>query len=251
MRYRSHIDAAKLIRAAQKEPAPNDPPVFLAFLLALGAGLRRIEIDRLEWAAFRWSEGVIRIQPTQYFDVKTEHSSGDVSVDPEFMTVFRGYAAQASSNFVIEAPNLPLPDATFENYRAQAVFERLASWLRKRGVTARKPIHELRKEFGSMVNREHGLSAASDQLRHAGIAITAAHYIDRPRKATSGIGPLLATKRKGRKIVQFNETVSPSSRRGANRFPPGRADRTERSSRDPRPSRLWRNQGRQYRGTCT
>jgi len=28
-------------------------------------------------------------------------------------------------------------------------------------------------------------------LRHADIAITAAHYIDRPRQATSGLGSLL------------------------------------------------------------
>ena len=68
--------------------------------------------------------------------------------------------------------------------------ERCAS-LRSKGVTARKPIHELRKESGSMVNRKHGLTAAKDFLRHADIAITAAHYIDRPRQATSGLGSLL------------------------------------------------------------
>src|SRR5258708_4260182 len=71
------------------------------------------------------------------------------------------------------------------------------------GISAEKPIHELRKEFGSMVNRKHGLTAAKDLLRHGDIATTAAHYIDAARKATSGIGPLLVTKRKGRKIVQF------------------------------------------------
>lgn len=71
-------------------------------------------------------------------------------------------------------------------------------------------IHELRKEFGSMVNRKHGLTAAKDLLRHADIAITAAHYIDSPRKATSGLGSLLEKpKRKGRKIVQFKDAVSP------------------------------------------
>jgi hypothetical protein len=42
-----------------------------------------------------------------------------------------------------------------------------------------------------MVNRKHGLSAAKDFLRHADIAITAAHYIDLPRQATSGLGALL------------------------------------------------------------
>jgi integrase len=182
----------------------------------LGAGLRRIEIDRLEWAAFRWNHNVMRIEPTQYFDVKTEHSIGDVSVDPELMSVFRGYAARATSNFVIETSNLPITDATFENYRAQAVFERLSAWLRKHGVTARKPIHELRKEFGSMVNRKHGLSAAKDLLRHADVGITAAYYIDSPRKATSGLGALLATKRNGKKIVEFNEAAKTTrSRRAA------------------------------------
>jgi integrase len=204
MRYRSTIDAAALTNKARLELAQDDPAAFLAFLLALGAGLRRIEIDRLEWNAFRWSENFIRIEPTEHFDVKTEHSIGDVPIDRELMAIFRGFYAQSSSNFVIETDNFPRPLATFENYRAQAVFERLAAWLRKHGVSARKPIHELRKEFGSMVNRAHGLSAAKDLLRHADIAITASHYIDAPRLCTSGLGALLVSpKRKGKKIVEF------------------------------------------------
>jgi integrase len=194
MRYRSSIDATELTRAAQAELASTDPQVFLAFLLALGAGLRRIEIDRLEWSAFRWEESVIRIEPTKYFDVKTEHSIGDVLLDPELMALFRGYAARALTSFVIEGDNLPIANATFEHYRVQAVFERLIGWLKAHGVSARKPIHELRKEFGSMVNREHGLTAAKDLLRHADIQITASHYIDSPRKATSGLGSLLTGK---------------------------------------------------------
>jgi len=220
MRYRSSINAAKLTKAAQKELAQSDEPVFLAFLLGLGAGLRRIEIDRLEWRAFHWNHNAIRIEPTQYFDVKTEHSIGDVSVDPELMSVFRGYAARATSNFVIESRNLPIRDATFANYRAQAVWERLSAFLRKHGVTARKPIHELRKEFGSMVNRKHGLTAAKDLLRHGDIGVTAAYYIDSPRQATSGLGALLATKRKGKKIVEFGDAAGhtrrqPSGREGS------------------------------------
>jgi integrase len=204
-RYRSSIDPAQLTRAAQQELMNDDPPVFLAFLLALGAGLRRIEIDRLEWAAFRFNDNLIRIEPTRHFEPKTEHSIGDVRIDPQLMTVFRRRAEVAGSGFVIEAggsADLPLTEACSSfagHYRAKAVFERLSNWLRAHGVTARKPIHELRKEFGSMVNRKHGLSAASDQLRHSGIAITAAYYIDRPRKATSGLGSLLE------KTVEFDK----------------------------------------------
>jgi integrase len=207
-RYRSSIDPAELTRAAQKELA-EDPPVFLAFLLALGAGLRRIEIDRLEWAAFRWNDNLIRIEPTRHFEPKTEHSIGDVQIDPELMAVFRGYAARSESRrFVIEtggSADLPLTGASSsfaDHYRAKEVFERLSRWLRAQGVTARKPIHELRKEFGSMVNRKHGLSAAKDQLRHADIGITAQHYIDLPRQAASGLGAMLET---GQKIIEFRD----------------------------------------------
>jgi integrase len=215
MRYRSTINVEKLTRDAHEELAQNDSPSFLAFLLALGAGLRRIEIDRLEWSAFRWNDNVIRIEPTEHFDVKTEHSIGDVSIDAELMSMMHGYAARARSNFVIESRNLPRKRATFENYRAQNVFERLSAWLRSKGVSAPKPIHELRKESGSMVNRKHGLTAAKDFLRHADVAITAAHYIDRARQATSGLGALLATDRKGKKIVEFKDTPTKTSRQSS------------------------------------
>lgn len=212
MRYRSTINVEKLTGAAHKELAQKDAPAFLAFLLALGAGLRRIEIDRLEWSAFHWDENVIRIEPTQHFDVKTEHSIGDVPVDAELMEIMRGYNAKARSGFVIESHNLPRKRATFENYRAQHVFERLSAWLRSKGVTAQKPIHELRKESGSMVNRAHGLMAAKDFLRHADIAITAAHYIDRPRQATSGLGALLKAV-DDEKIVPLDGRATCRSRR--------------------------------------
>ena len=77
-----------------------------------------------------------------------------------------------------------------------------------------------RKEFGSMVNRRHGLSAAKDLLGHADIAITAAYYIDKPHQATSGLGALLATKRKGRKIVEFNQSAKTARRSpGASKAP--------------------------------
>jgi hypothetical protein len=53
----------------------------------------------------------------------------------------------------------------------------------------------------------HGLAAAKDFLRHADVATTAAHYIDRPRQATSGLGALLTAKQKGRKIIEFNASA--------------------------------------------
>ena len=205
MRYRSTINAKELMRDAQAELAHDDPPSFLVFLLALTCGLRKLEIDRLEWSAFQWDEGVVRIEPTEYFDVKTEHSIGDVALDTEIIEIMRGHYAKARSNFVIESSSLlNKKHATRQHYRAQKVFKRLNAWLRKHGVTSQKPLHELRKECGSLVNRKHGLTAAKDVLRHGDIATTAGHYIDRQHRATSGLGSLLKATQDG-KIVRIEQ----------------------------------------------
>jgi integrase len=204
-RYFSTINAEQLIAAARDELAQSDPPVFIAFALMIFAGLRRNEVDKLEWSAFRWDQNIVRIETTRHLRVKTEHSIGDVSVDPELIEILRGYAAKASSDFVIESENSPRT-----GYRAELVFERLIAWLRSKGVTAKKPLHTLRKECGSLVNRRFGLSAARDVLRHASITITAEHYIDRARRATTGLGHLLKPA-DDKKIVPLEQPTAPDS----------------------------------------
>jgi hypothetical protein len=44
------------------------------------AGLRRAQIDLLEWSAFRRDEKVIRIEPTKFF-----RPIGDIEIDHEFL----------------------------------------------------------------------------------------------------------------------------------------------------------------------
>jgi hypothetical protein len=104
MLYRSSLDAQELIQAAEQELAQNDPPSFLIILLALCVGLRRGAIDLLPWSAVKFDSGLIRVEPTEYFDVKTEHSIGDVPVDPEILEILRGFRARAKSPFVITSP---------------------------------------------------------------------------------------------------------------------------------------------------
>ena len=41
------------------------------------------------WTAVNFHRGIIRIEPTQYFDVKTDHSIGDAPVDPEVLDLRR------------------------------------------------------------------------------------------------------------------------------------------------------------------
>jgi integrase len=101
MRYHSSFDVLKLIKTSKKELAPSAPEQFKVFLLAVMAGLRRREIDTLEWSAFRWDSGIIRIQPTKWFHPKSEDSIGDVEIDPELVEVFREYHGKAKSHHAI------------------------------------------------------------------------------------------------------------------------------------------------------
>jgi hypothetical protein len=187
-RYRSSFDIKKLIAAAQEELPQEQLKVFL---LATLAGLRRNEIDKLQWPAFRWTDGVIRIEATRYFHPKSEDSVGDVEVDPELLAAFRGFHARATSGFVVESDIEPRVEATYSHYRCQPLFEALTQWLRNNGVESNMPLHTLRKEFGSQVCARHGIYAASHALRHGDIAITSQYYLDKRKSATSGLGHLL------------------------------------------------------------
>jgi len=188
MRYQSSFDVESLIRAAQKELSQE---LFKIFLLAIMAGLRRNEIDKLEWQAFDWGKGVISIRATSHFAPKSEDSTGDVEIDPEVMELFRGYSAQKTSDFVIESAVPARSQGTYSHYRCQKHFDGLIKWLRDQGVEAGKPLHTLRKEYGSQVCAKHGIYAASHALRHADIAITSQHYLDKRQRATVGLGALL------------------------------------------------------------
>ena len=54
----------------------------------------------------------------------------------------------------------------------------LLGWLRSKGVNSKTPLHSLRKEFGSLIYDRYGILAASEQLRHGGIEVTARHYVE-------------------------------------------------------------------------
>jgi integrase len=201
-KYRSAIDIRRLVEAARSELPNTDVEAFKVFLLAAFAGLRKREIDLVEWSAFGWDRGVISIVPTRHFTAKSEESYADVALDEELMELFRGYAARASSSFVIESPLEPRSGCLYDYYRCQGVFDRLIGWLRRHGVQTHKPLHMLRKEFGSMICASAGIHAASRALRHSAVAVTDQYYSDSRVRATVGLGHLLAPD----KIVEFKQS---------------------------------------------
>jgi len=191
LKYHSNFDVRLLVAQARAELAEaGKVELFKIFVLAAMCGLRRREIDLLPWTAFRWNEGILRIEATELFQPKSEESTADLPLDPELVSLFRGYYARAKSEFVIQSDLAPNVRASYLHYRCGRLFAELCRWLRARGVKTIRPLHTLRKEFGSLINRTHGIHAASRALRHAEIGITSAIYDSRVR-TTSGLVYLL------------------------------------------------------------
>ena len=173
-----------------REIAESKNEQFKILLLALGAGLRRNEIDKLEWSSILWDTAVIRIQATRYFQPKTDESDADIDVDPDLLDILRRYYPHARDEFVING-NRPRPVVTYDCYRCERHYVALNRWLRSKGVSAKSPLHSLRKEFGSVICQEAGIFAASVALRHSNIRTTRDSYLDRKQRITFKIGSFL------------------------------------------------------------
>lgn len=191
-RYQSRIDAQTLIEAARAELA-GEP--FKIFVLGLLCGLRKREIDLLTWAQVDFSKCLIRIEETKWFSPKSQESVGEVDLDPELLLLLREWKSKAQGAFVIESTGSLKSSSKRTTYRCEPAFEVLYGWLRKQGVQARKPLHELRKELGAILASMKGIYAAQSVLRHAQISTTAAYYADKKARITAGLGSLLRTKK--------------------------------------------------------
>jgi integrase len=197
MRYQSAFDLEELVTKGLDELS-GDTEALKVFLLAAMAGLRRNEIDKLPWSAFNWDRGTLHVAVTEHFGPKSEDSIGEVDLDPELLVLLREFEAKSLGPFIIDSPIGARPLASYSHYRCEAIFSRLTSWLTAHGVPGDKPLHTLRKEFGSRICELHGIYAASRALRHADIAITSQHYLDKKAHVTIGLGHLLKTNGLGR-----------------------------------------------------
>jgi integrase len=186
--YGISIQIDDLVAAAVAE---LNVEVLKVFILAVGLGLRRREIDVVEWAWVDFSDSTLTLRPTTDYRLKSHASSAVLPLEEEILTLMRGWRAAAKGKYIIESENiLPRKHA----YRCEAIFQNLIVWLREKGIDAPKPIHVLRKIYGSQIVKDYGIHAASVALRHRDLATTASCYLDARPRVTAGIGPLLSGK---------------------------------------------------------
>lgn len=192
MKYHSKIDPSILLGKARADLGEANPEAFKILLLALGAGLRRGEIDRLLWRQIDLAGGAIHVEVTEAGDLKSADSTGMVSIDETLCALLRGFKAKAKSQYVIEGKaDEGGSRAWGQRYRCQEAFDSLLGWLRKNGVEDRRALHTLRKEAGSIIATQSGIFAASRFLRHSDIKVTAQHYADTKERVSINLGALL------------------------------------------------------------
>ncbi|MEO5716245.1 MAG: hypothetical protein ABIT37_22385 [Luteolibacter sp.] len=185
LRYISKIDPFAILTKAKEELVATEPEVFKVMVLALVCGLRRAEIDNLLWVAFDFGGSSLRVESSEYHELKSEDSAGKLDLDADTLALFRGYRGKKpKSVFVVESPLAHVSKAKAGRYRCNPVFKKVLAWLRTNGVDGHKPLHTLRKEIGSIIASEHGIFEASRYLRHADIHITSAFYADKKKVIT-------------------------------------------------------------------
>lgn len=195
MRYNSKIDAKKLLASAHDELAKSKTEQFKILILGLVCGLRKGEIDNILWTAVDFGKKVIRAEHSAVHELKSEDSAGEIDLDDETLELFRGWKDKSAGDFIIDSHSVKtVKTRKSRSYRCKSHFNKLYVWLRNHGVTSSKPLHELRKEIGSIIASEQGIFEASRYLRHSDVRITSQIYADKKKRITSGLGKMINKK---------------------------------------------------------
>ena len=176
-RYRSDVDAGALVRDAKDQLSVDG---YRALVLALQFGLRRAEVDRLQWQHIDLLAGQLSVEGTEAGATKTGASARVLDISPGMIDVLAEWKEGAIGDYVV-APLAALRSKRWSSYRADVAFEEVLGWLRGRGWDSAQPLHQLRKEFGSMISMNFGVFEASEALGHSDVRVTAALYVSAKR----------------------------------------------------------------------
>jgi integrase len=158
--------------------------------LGLVAGLRYNEIDKLRLRDICRKTGKISIRAHEEFQPKAGASEGDVMVSEGAAKVVKEMLNHTQGEWLL----LEARSSRTKGYRSGLNHDKAVAWLRRYQengfhpfADVPKPLHELRKEAGTLVNQKHGLNEAKNFLRHGDIATTATYYVGSKGQITTGL----------------------------------------------------------------
>jgi integrase len=162
----------RLIADAKIELKGKDDPAYAVFLLALCAGLRAQEAAWVQRSHLRPNGVFVESDPEAHVTKNTK--SRFVPLPPSVVAELQAIGGEGP--FFLADAERPNGNKKVGHKRGYRVLKRLSVWLASKGITYERPIHFLRKVFGSVVATRHGLFAARDYLGHGSVVVTERHY---------------------------------------------------------------------------
>lgn len=161
------VGVIKKIFTAAPELRASDLNAYRAFLVCVQAGMRKTEAAsfRMDWLRDE-DTPVILIHEDGKFKPKHGHGR-KVLLDPWVAAEIRALAGDRK--YLLDGS---------DTERTEDVFDRLNAWLRKQGVDATKPTHELRKLWFSQKVKRESVLAAAQQGGHRDVKMTQSFYAD-------------------------------------------------------------------------
>lgn len=168
------VDVVRRIFADAPLLKAGDKNAYVAFLLALWAGLRKGEIA----AARRW--WMLDAAGSKLRHRIIVQAEGDF-LPKGRQTGYTEICDWAKREIMDSCRSITYLIEGNETERNDAVFRRLATWLQARGLSGSDrihPVHELRKMFGSWAASRFDLFTAKTWCRHSSIRVTEDYYAD-------------------------------------------------------------------------
>ena len=175
---RAGMNLGKLFNLAQNELLPSKPELYKVFLIAAVSGLRRKEIDWLQWDHIDFEQQIIHVHASTNYELKSAESENQIAIDEFTVNQLKKLKRKSKGKFVVSTSGRNSDSRKAGSYRCGYLFKQLCKWLRKHGVKSQKPIHTLRQEATSIIADQYGLHAASSFARHSDIRITSQVYVE-------------------------------------------------------------------------
>lgn len=188
--FEMNIEGGTLLYYANKELEKQQPEQYKAFMLCLFLGLRKKEADNLTWEQIKFEDSQVHIKTTEHFKLKREESERKVDIDESFLPVLSSWRDGADKVFVLSGGESK-PLAKYPYYRADIklkTWRKLIAWIKAKGVTAKNPMHYLRKLAGANIYEQLGEYAAQRYLGHSDIRTTTTHYV-KPKTGAAAFTP--------------------------------------------------------------